>query len=151
MNVSEAPGGKQGADAFTNLVAVQRLTLFLGQELQEGLAVAFRYTRELNRLHAASGIGCHGGKCRRGQGGLLVLILERTGRRVWPGCGGRAKRQSNEDDEWRAASQQKMSLGPALRFDEAPTTRVVWLHERINTTCWLLRTGAPVDRESSPL
>ena len=64
LDVGKASGGEQDADAFADLIAVERLARFLRDHLQQ--VVAVRHARQFDGLDGTSGVSRHGGESRGG-------------------------------------------------------------------------------------
>ncbi len=64
LNVGKAPGGEQDANAFSNLIAVERLTHLLREHLQQ--VVSVRHTGQFYGLDGTSGVKKTSAKNRMG-------------------------------------------------------------------------------------
>src|SRR4030088_990066 len=71
LDVGESSGREQCPDALANLIAIERLSGFLWQQLQQVLPVTIRNSRELDGLNDSSLIG--GDSVGRNGGSLLNL------------------------------------------------------------------------------
>jgi len=58
LDIGEASGGEQQADAFSDLVAVEGLARFLGKHLEQ--VVAVRHAGQFDGLDCAAGVSRHG-------------------------------------------------------------------------------------------
>jgi len=78
LDIGKASGGEEDADAFADLVAVERLAWFLGERLEQ--VVTIRHARQFDRLDGAPGVFRHGGESGEGLRGLRLLRRMRRGR-----------------------------------------------------------------------
>ncbi len=77
LNVGKASGGKQDADAFANLVAVERLARFLRDHLQQ--VVAIQHAWQFDGSNDAPGISRHGIESGRGCGLRFLRVVRKDG------------------------------------------------------------------------
>src|SRR5579859_7522874 len=95
LDVGKAAGGKECADALTNLVAIEGLIHFLWKHLEQ--VVAIWYARQCDGLNNTAGVERQGGQRRGGLGRLPPLRWMRRCERT--SMDSRSVQSNHQNDE----------------------------------------------------
>jgi len=92
LDIGKESGGIEDADAFAELIAIERLAGFLRNHLQQVAGIG--NVGEFDGLHNASGVGGHGGEGGWSFGRLRLLRRRESWR---AGTGDRSEEKHNKE------------------------------------------------------